>query len=1175
VTPRISRLFGYLATATATGVAVASLLLGPAIAQGAPGAWQVVGVTGPTNLPPSTPEIQEVSVDAAGGTFTLALGSESTGPLRFDASAAELEAALAGLPGLSGGGVTVTGGPGNPGAELPYLVTFGGRLAGDDVEQLTGAATAGTVAVATQTEGSPVGTGEIAAFATNVAASSAVLAVKITIGPLPGGIETAGQAGGAGWSCPAGAHAKTVECMRTEAVRGGGAAPPVTVPLLISGAAEHSAVGIVVEGGGVLAPGVYSEPITVSPGPAPQGVAAFWAGAFNQRGEVETQAGGHPYAAMTFFLRNTDRAADGRIVPAGDLREARVKLPPGFVGDPLVTRRCPQSRRGPLPPAVGVLSCGEVPDPATEATIGTLEPFTGTFARDPGPFVTPGLQIFNDVPPEGYAAEFTGKIVETYSSFLGAVRSSEDFGITISAPNIPSVFKVFGAFVVLEGTPSAAAGKAFLTNPTDCGLQAAPPFASIETTSYEDGLLSQPSVSLQPAVTGCDRLEFHPSFRLEPGSSRAATGTATTIRLHVDQQGLTDPNKLATPHLKKTVAVLPAGLDLNPAAADGLQACSEAQMGFLGGRFPMPTPLRFDESPPRCPDASKLGTVQIATPLLEKQLEGTVYLAEQDRNPFGSLLALYLVVDDPETGVVLKLPGEVVPDAETGQLTATFDDNPQLPFEDLVLHLRGGGPRSELATPEVCGHYAVGGSLEPWSAPESGPPAQISEAGFQISGGPGGSACADSAAARPFAPGFEAGSDSTEAGAFAPLTIRVARKDGEQEIRDLQFRLPKGLTGKLAGIPYCPDAAIAAAQGKSGRAEQASPSCPSASRIGTVDTAAGVGSEPIHVGGKVYLAGPYEGAPLSSVVITPALAGPFDLGDVVVRAPLYVDPETAEITARSDALPTILKGIPLKLRSVVIDLDRPDFTLNPTSCEPMEVSATVTGSSGATAQPADRFQVGDCARLGFGPRLKVTLKGATGRTGHPALKAVLTYPKKGAYANIRRAQVNLPHSEFLDQGNLNKTCTRPVLLEGRCPKKTIYGHAKAWTPLLDQPLQGPVYLVGGFGYKLPALVAELNGQIRVVLKGKVDSGPNKGIRNTFEAVPDAPVSRFVLEMKGGRRYGLLENSENLCRRPRRLLARFTAQNGRVRRWKPKIADSCAKKGKKRRHNAQQGTRGGR
>jgi len=354
-------------------------------------------------------------------------------------------------------------------------------------------------------------------------------------------------------------------------------------------------------------------------------------------------------------------------------------------------------------------------------------------------------------------------------------------------------------------------------------------------------------------------------------------------------------------------------------------------------------------------------------------------------------------------------------------------------------------------------------------------------------------------------------------------------------------------------VPPCPDAAAAAA------------ACPSSSQVGTVTAAAGVGGAPLWIPqpGKaptaVYLAGPYKGGPYSLIFKVPAQAGPFDLGTVVTRAAIYVDPETARVRIASDPLPQILEGVPVLYRTIRVETGRPEFTLNPTSCDAKTISATVTASNGATATPSVGFQATNCATLGFKPHLKLQLKGSTKRVGHPALKAVVTYPKHGVYANIARAQVNLPASEFLDQGNLNKTCTRPVLLAGNCPKTTVYGHAKAWTPLLEKPLQGSVYLVGGYGYKLPALVADLNGQIRILLVGKVDSGPNKGIRSTFEAVPDAPVSRFVLQMKGGKKYSLLENSQNLCSRPQKAIADFTGQNGAVLHLHPKVANGCGKK----------------
>jgi hypothetical protein len=394
--------------------------------------------------------------------------------------------------------------------------------------------------------------------------------------------------------------------------------------------------------------------------------------------------------------------------------------------------------------------------------------------------------------------------------------------------------------------------------------------------------------------------------------------------------------------------------------------------------------------------------------------------------------------------------------------------------------------------------------------------------------------------------------------------IKLGRKDGEQELTQLDFTLPPGLSAKLAGVAYCPEEAIAAAKGRTGKEELANPSCPTSSELGTVDTSAGVGSEPVHVGGHVYLAGPYKGAQLSSVVITPAVAGPFDLGNVVVRAPLYVNPETAQITAKSDPIPTILEGIPLKVRSVEIVVGRSGFSLNPTSCEPMQFGATMSGGSGATATGGSRFQVGGCSALPFNPQLSLKVFGKTNRNAKPRFKAVLT--AQPGEANIARAQVNLPHSLFLEQNHIRTICTRVQFAEGNgngsaCPAGSIYGFARAYSPLLDRALEGPVVLRANGGERdLPDIVAALSGQINIALWGKVDSGPNEGLRNTFEVVPDAPVSRFELEMKGGKK-GLLVISENLCSRKAKTKAivRMTGQNGALKKWKPKVKNQCKRK----------------
>jgi hypothetical protein len=1080
-------------------------------------------------------------------------GTEKTTPVAFDAEAGAVQSALEALPAFGAGSVSVTGGPGGV-TEHPFFIAFGGAYTDRDVpaltidgSNLTGANPAGHVLTVVP---GGAGTGEIEIMPANVGSMPTNGRVEVTLGPLPTGVVTAGPAKPTdeGWICPGGGGESTVTCESEKPTPALDAGYGVAVPIEVGpGAPSHSTVPVAISGGGAGS-ATYQMPLTISGQRAAFGPQAFWAGAFDENGNLDEQAGAHASSAAAYFLLTTVRSASGSIVPAGDPKDVSVDLPPGFIGNPMVTPRCPQSQ---------LARSSQLGSPACNPTmkIGEFNPALNGFGQIDPIF---NVSVENDVPANGYAAEFTTQIASPEVSLFASVRGSEDYGVRITALNTPTYGKVFGAFTALEGNPPGAAGKAFLTNPADCAEEAVhAPVATLFADSWEQqGVLSSVATQALPTVHGCDKLEFTPSLTFEPSTTQGSSGTGATAHLHLPQANLLDPSKLAQPPLKKAVVTLPPGLTLNPSSAKGLEACSEEQIGYLG-TGPLPNPNRFNESAPSCPNGSKLGTVEVFSPLLEETLDGTIYLAEQEKNPFGSLIALYLAIESPRFGLQIKLPGRVDPNPETGRLTATFDNNPQVPFEDLTLHFRGGGPQSVLATPEVCGHYATTGSLEPWSAPESGPAAQIEEPGFTVGNG-----CAPSADKQPFGPTFEAGTTSTQAGAYSPLVIKVGRKDGEQGLKSLEFTLPKGLVAKAAGIPYCPESAIQEAERKSGKAEKASPSCPAASRIGSVDTAAGVGSEPFHVSGSVYWAGPYEGAPLSSVVITPAVAGPFDLGDVVVRAPLYVDPETAEVTAKSDPIPTILEGIPLKVRSVAIDLDHPTFALNPTSCDPMMVTASIGGSSGATAKPANRFQVGRCKQLKFKPRLQISLTGATKRTGHPALKAVLTYPKQGAYANIARAQVNLPHSEFLDQGNLNKTCTKPVLLEGKCSAKSIYGKAKAWTPLLDKPLEGPVYLVGGYGYKLPALVAELNGQIRVVLKGKVDTGPNKGIRNTFEAVPDAPVSRFVLEMKGGKKYSLLENSENLCKKAQRAIARFTAQNGLVDQSKPLIANQCGKKGKK-------------
>ena len=519
-------------------------------------------------------------------------------------------------------------------------------------------------------------------------------------------------------------------------------------------------------------------------------------------------------------------------------------------------------------------------------------------------------------------------------------------------------------------------------------------------------------------------------------------------------------------------------------------------------------------------------------------------------------------MDSPQYGINFKLPGVAVADKNTGQLTATFTENPQLPVKHLQLNLKSG-PRAPLATPVTCGKFGTTSDLVPWSTP--GTPDANPMASFDVGSGPNGSSCASSPGQRPFAPALIAGGESAKAGAASPFSLKVTRSDGDQELSSLDVTTPPGFTAKLAGIPACSDAAIAAAAAKSGADEQASPSCPAASQVGTVTVGAGPGSSPFYTSGKAYLAGPYKGAPLSFAFITPAVAGPFDLGDVVVRAAVFLNSETTQVTVKTDPLPQMLDGVPLRLRSLETNLDRADFTLNPTDCKAMTVSATINGTDGAAAAPTRPFQVAGCNALGFKPSLKLALKGSVSRRSHPSLKATLT--ARPGDANIASAQVKLPKAAFLDNAHIGQVCTRPQFSAHACPTGSIYGKATATTPLLGYTLAGPVYLRANPAHKLPDLVVGFNGPasqpIEIELAGKTDSVKG-ALRNTFEAVPDVPVTKFSLELFGGKK-GLIEMSSGFCASPKAAVS-FTGQNGKVSESTPKVSAKCpkAKKGKKRR-----------
>jgi hypothetical protein len=849
-------------------------------------------------------------------------------------------------------------------------------------------------------------------------------------------------------------------------------------------------------------------------------------------------AGAHP-DLTTFFsfekavVPGTNGPQEG---PKEDARSLDVALPPGMVGNPSVASRCSGAELA--NPAAGWDRCpadsqiGFVTGKIVGG--GTYRPFTvGLYNIDPGP---------------GEPARFGFNYQRVVATIVPSVRPG-DFGISSGSLRISQATGLADVKVELWGVPSdpvhdpdrifdSVAGQKsnlprlpFLTNPTSCSDTPAAFVLSGVSWQHPDAPPTTVTKTADPDGTpfvfdGCELLPFAP--RMEVSSLSHATEAPTGLDVDVTVPQSDSGTGRTTAHVRKVRLTLPKGVSVSPSSAAGLGACSLAQIG-LG-----------TNDPPACPDSSKLGTVTIRTPLLSEELQGDVILAKQNENPFDSLIALYIAVKGP--GFYLKLPGRVDLNGATGQLISTFDNTPQLPFEKLHLALRGG-PRAALVTPATCGTYTAEAEFLSWATSK----AVTQDIPMSFDRGCG---------AQGFAPRLRAGSTSPLAGDFTPFNLQITRDDGEQNLSRIEATLPEGVLAKLAGVPLC-----AEAQAVSG-------SCPAASQVGTTTVAAGPGSLPVYVPepGKaptaVYLGGPYRGAPYSLVVKVPAQAGPFDLGNVVVRNALNVDPVTTQVTATSDALPQILQGIPISYRDVRVEVTRNDFTLNPTSCDPMSVSSTLTSSQGATAHPSDHFQVTNCAGLGFAPKFSLKVSGGTKRSSYPALQATLA-AKKGQ-ANIAKVAVTLPHSEFLAQNHIKTICTRVQFAADNCPKGSIYGFARAKTPLLDETLSGPVYLRSS-SHPLPDLVAALHGPIDVDLVGRIDS-IDGGIRSTFESVPDAPVSKFTLNMKGGKK-GLLVNSRNLCAGPDRAKVLVDGQNGKTADQSPVVQNSCGKarkgsKGKK-------------
>ena len=855
------------------------------------------------------------------------------------------------------------------------------------------------------------------------------------------------------------------------------------------------------------------------------------------------QAAGHPPVGFTQFI--VKHSEPGPLEkPAGELETIHVDLPVGLSVNPGATPRCDLATFEGLASA-----CDAVGAQVGTAAVTAADPLVGA------PLPIPPVSVYNIKPPDGEPARFGLELLGKEIFLEADVAWDGDYheGFTIAVPKALELSGLEGLILknrlVFDGTSGDGT---FITTPSTCLGEAAPgpsghvystyllagSYAEEATPGYQFPQSAEPAFEspIPPGTSPkeCPTIPYEPSLNVEPGT--AASDSPAGARVDVDVPHILGATKQDSSDTRAAQVSLPAGMGLNPSAADGLQTCSDAQ-------------FRKQSSAPGtdCPAASKVGTVTIESPPLpEGSLSGNVYAGAQiGRDPAsGTEYRIFVDAESARYGITVRLLGNVSADPRTGQLTTTFAENPQVPFSSFELDF-DGGPRAVLSSPPICASSATS-RFTPWS----GNPAVTPSHPIVLTAAPGGGPCAKTLAERPFAPAFAAKPQGTRAGAFSPVSLHIARGDGQQELKGVDITLAPGMTGKLAGIPYCSEAALAGAAANGGAAEKATSSCPAKSLVGVASIAAGTGSAPLHIDGKVFLSGPYHGAPLSLAVVTPATAGPYDLGTVVVRVALFVDPVTARIRALSDPIPNVFGGAQLSIRSVDVNIDRKDFTLNPTSCGPLTTAGVLNGGGADPANPAafsafpvsTPFQTSDCGALGFRPKLFTRLYGGkktTKRAQHPKFRAVLV--ARPGDANIGRAAVTLPHSQFLDQSHIRTICTRVQLAAHHCPKAAIYGYARARTPLLDDELAGPVYLVSS-SHELPDLLADLRGQVNVQLHGVISAAKAR-IKNVFYPLPDVPVSKFVLTMKGGKR-GLLVNSRDLCARPSFSFMNFKAQNGK-------------------------------
>jgi hypothetical protein len=1027
-------------------------------------------------------------------------------------------------------------------------------------------------------------------------------------GTLPPGITFVGI--DASWSCPTTSVGDSSFDCESAGFVGSGVGQPVALGASVSSAASGvRTASFGLSGGTAPSAATRVRAVQISTAAPQFGIEAFESRLNGPDGAIYTQAGGHPDTYTTTLDINTHADPDlqyGDITPVEPLRDTFADLPPGLVAAPSAAGECT---------LVQLTNNGSDPRPLcppdSQVGVATVR-INGGFST----MIVVRVPVFRMSAPPGVPARFAYDVYGTVVSVDGRLRSDGDYGLTAAIEKISEGLVVTGGDVELWGTPadpvhdterncpgeptpffggphckSTAARVPFLRMPTNCtpgldwsatadswfnpgavGTNERPLAGDPRWSHASSSLHEAPGYPFNPedpstpwgagkGVTGCDKVPVKGTLTSIPTTLNTESSSGLAVHVEVPNPGFENQTGISSSDIENAKLTLPRGLTINPSQAEGLGVCAPAQ--YESSR------LEFNpDGAHGCPADSKIGTVEVKTPLIEETVPGNVYVAKPYDNPFDSLLALYVVFEEPQRGILVKLPGELRTNEETGQIEAEFDNVPQVPFDSFDFKFREGA-RAPLITPPTCGTYENEAVFTPWSDPSK---KLVSKSSFQITHGIGGGPCPQNNTPG-FKPLFSAGSINNNAGAFSPFNMRIQRNDGEQDMTRFSAVLPPGVLGKLAGVSKCPDSAIAIAKAKTGphggQEEIDHPSCPANSEIGHSIVGAGVGSVLTYVPGKVYLGGPFNGNPLSIIAITPVVAGPFDVGTVVVHEALTLNPRTAEVEvdgSASDPIPHILKGIPAKLRDLRVYVDRPEFTLNPTSCDPSATTATLFGGGGnafstlddVPVSLSDRFQAASCASLGFKPKLALKLKGGTKRGGHPGLTA--TYTPKAGNANIKGLTVRLPRSAFLDQAHIRTICTRVQFAADNCPKAAQYGYIKAWTPLLETPLEGPVWLRSS-NHKLPDLVFDLHGLVDVEVATRIDSEKG-GIRASLESAPDAPLSKVVLKMQGAKK-GLIINSRNLCGARSKANVDFVGHNGKEAGARPVMQAECGGKGRKK------------